>query len=143
MKYGFGLNVEQPLNNHVSVYGRLGWNNGRTESFAYTEVDNTASVGATVKGDLWGRAQDKFGVAFVSNGISAEHARYLALGGQGFLLGDGGLNYRREDIVESFYTAQITRGVTFGPDVQFINNPGYNHDRGPVFVAGFRLHLEF
>ena len=106
-------------------------------------MDNTVSFGASVKGNSWGRPLDKFGVAAVSNGISADHQRYLALGGSGFLLGDGGLRYGRENIAEAFYTAHITRGVTFGPDVQYIANPGYNRDRGPVFVAGLRLHLEF
>jgi hypothetical protein len=143
VKYGFGLNFEQPLNNTVSVFGRVGWNEGQNESFAYTEVDNTMAFGGSVKADLIGRPQDKFGVAFVSNGISSEHQRYLALGGKGFLLGDGALNYGRENIAEAFYTAHIARGVTFGPDVQYIVDPGYNRDRGPVFVAGLRLHLEF
>jgi high affinity Mn2+ porin len=143
VKYGFGLNFEQPLNNSFSVFGRIGWNEGHNESFAYTEVDNTFSFGGSVKGNSWNRPQDKFGLAFVSNGISADHREYLALGGTGFLLGDGGLNYQRENIAEAFYTAHLTRGITFGPDVQYIANPGYNHDRGPVFVAGLRLHLEF
>jgi carbohydrate-selective porin OprB len=143
VKYGFGLNAEQPLNNNFSLFARIGWNEGHNESFAYTEVDNTASFGGTVKGTLWGRGQDKFGLAFVSNGISSDHQRYLALGGIGFLLGDGGLNYGRENIAEAFYTAHITRGVTIGPDLQFVADPGYNRDRGPVFVAGIRLHLEF
>ena len=28
-------------------------------------------------------------------------------------------------------------------DLQYMVNPGYNRDRGPVIVPGFRLHLEF
>jgi carbohydrate-selective porin OprB len=80
---------------------------------------------------------------FVSNGISADHQHYLALGGHGFLIGDGALNYGRENIFETYYTAHVWRGLSAGPDLQHINNPGYNRDRGPVLVPGMRVHLEF
>lgn len=143
VKYGTGLNVEQQLTQDLSGFVRLGWNEGAHESFAYTEVNNTFSFGATMAGRQWGRPQDKVGLAFVSNGLSAEHARYLQLGGNGFLLGDGGLKYGRENIVETFYNFELHRGVNFGPDFQFIQNPGYNQARGPVEVFGWRVHLEF
>ena len=68
---------------------------------------------------------------------------YLALGGKGFLLGDGALTYRRENILETYYTLHLWRGVFTSFDLQHINNPGYNRDRGPVLVPGLRLHLEF
>ena len=71
------------------------------------------------------------------------HQTYLADGGYGFLLGDGALNYGRETILETYYTAHVWRGIYLGPDIQHINNPGYNRDRGPVLVVGGRLHLEF
>jgi high affinity Mn2+ porin len=82
-------------------------------------------------------------VAFVSNGISGDHSRYLQLGGKGFLLGDGTLTYGREKTIEGYYTARLTRGVFASVDLQHITNPGYNKDRGPVFVPSLRLHLEF
>jgi len=80
---------------------------------------------------------------FVSNRISADHQKYLALGGLGFLLGDGALNYGRENIFESDYNAHLWRGIFAGADLQHINNPGYNRDRGPALAPGLRFHLEF
>jgi high affinity Mn2+ porin len=142
-KYGFGLNVEQTVMRDVSVFGRFGWDNGKTESFAYTEVDQTFAGGAKANGTLWRRKFDRAGFAFVTNGIAKDHQTYLANGGLGFLLGDGRLTYGREKIIETFYTAHVWRGIYVAPGLQHINNPGYNQDRGPVLVPSFRLHLEF
>jgi hypothetical protein len=143
IKYGFGVNDEQALTNSLRVFARWGWNEGRHESFAYTEVNSTVSFGGDYAGTGWGRQFDKVGAAFVTNGISKDHQQYLRLGGKGFLLGDGGLNYRRENIVESYYTAHLWRGIFASPDLQYIWNPGYNRDRGPVIVPGFRMHVDF
>ena len=142
-KYGFALNIEQQLTPWVSAYGRFGWNNGKTESYAYTEVDQSVQLGLGAYGNRWKRKFDRAGIAFVSNAIKRDHQQYLALGGLGFLLGDGGLTYGRENIFESYYTAHVWKGLYLGPDVQHINNPGYNRARGPVFVGGLRVHLEF
>jgi high affinity Mn2+ porin len=142
-KYGFGLNLEQNLAPHLTAFGRFGWNNGKTESFAYTEVDQTFAGGVRADGAWWHRRYDRAGVAVVTNAISKDHQIYLADGGLGFLLGDGRLNYGRENIVESYYTAHIWRGIYVAPGLQHINNPGYNRDRGPILVPSFRLHLEF
>lgn len=141
-KYGFGVNLEQPLTEQWRAFGRLGWNNGSTESFAYTEVDRTASIGSDLYGKLWHRPQDKIGAAFVANGISGAHADYLALGGLGFILGDGGLTYGLEKIFETYYTAHLWRGVSFAADWQHVTAPGYNEVRGPVSVFSLRLHIE-
>jgi len=142
-KYGFGVNVEQNLTRIFTAFARWGWDDGRTESFAYTEIDSTFAEGVGVNGAQWHRKQDRAGVAFVSNGIKKDHQVYLADGGSGFLLGDGRLNYGRENIVESYYTAHVWRGIYIAPGVQHINNPGYNRDRGPVLVPSLRLHVEF
>jgi high affinity Mn2+ porin len=142
-KYGFGLNFEQEIISDVDVFGRLGWSDGRNESFAYTEVDRTLELGGFSKGNAWHRRNDRAGVAFVTNGIVAAHQQYLALGGLGFLLGDGGLTYGPEKIFEGFYTAHIWRGLFTSFDLQHINNPGYNMVRGPVTVPGLRLHVDF
>ncbi len=143
IKYGFGVNLEQPLNTWLTAFARWGWNEGQHESFAYTEVDQTISVGAGASGKRWRRKLDRAGAALVSNGISREHQRYLALGGQGFLLGDSQLTYGREQIIEFYYTLHVWRGVFGALDLQHITNPGYNRDRGPVLVPALRLHLEF
>ena len=142
-KYGFGINVEQNLAHYLTAFARFGWNNGKTESFAYTEVEQTFTEGLGAIGAWWHRKQDRAGVAFVSNAIKQDHQEYLADGGLGFLLGDGKLNYGRENILESYYTVHVWRGIYLAPGVQHIVNPGYNRDRGPVVVPAFRAHVEF
>ena len=142
-KYGFGINLEQNLMRNVTAYARWGWDNGKTESFVYTEIDSTFNQGLGFNGALWHRRQDRAGIAFVSNGIKKDHQVYLADGGLGFLLGDGGLRYGRENIFESYYTIHFWRGIYIAPGVQHINNPGYNRDRGPVVVPTLRAHVEF
>lgn len=143
IKYGFGVNFEQPLTDWMGLFGRWGWNEGQHESYAYTEVDETVQFGLGGSGKRWGRKFDREGIAFISNGISRDHQQYLALGGLGFLLGDGALSYGRENIEEAYYTAQVWSGVFASFDLQHIDNPGYNRVRGPVIVPGLRLHLEF
>jgi high affinity Mn2+ porin len=142
-KYGFGVNLEQNLTPSLTAFARWGWDNGKTESFAYTEIDSTIAEGIGANGAKWHRKQDRAGIAFVSNGIKKDHQIYLADGGLGFLLGDGRLNYGRENILESYYTAHLWRGIYVAPGVQYIVNPGYNRDRGPVVVPSFRAHVEF
>jgi high affinity Mn2+ porin len=142
-KYGFGINLEQNLTQYLTAFARFGWDNGKTESFAYTEVDQTFAEGLGANGAWWHRKQDRAGIAFVSNAICKDHQTYLADGGVGFLLGDGALNYGRENILETYYTIHAWRGIYVGPGLQHINNPGYNRDRGPVLVPSFRAHVEF
>jgi high affinity Mn2+ porin len=142
-KYGFGVNLEQNVARNLTAFARFGWNNGKTESFAYTEVDQTFAGGLGANGAMWHRRFDRAGLALVTNAISRDHQTYLAEGGYGFLIGDGALHYGRENIVETYYTAHVWRGIYVGPGLQHIVNPGYNRDRGPVLVPSFRLHLEF
>ena len=143
LKYGFGYNTEQEITANLSVFGRFGWNEGQHESFAYTEVDQTVSAGADYFGTAWHRPNDKFAFAVVSNAIKRDHQNYLRLGGLGFLLGDGNLNYGRENIVESYYTWHAWKGMFYSLDVQHINDPGYNRDRGPAWVGSVRVHVDF
>jgi hypothetical protein len=143
VKYGFGVNFEQAISKRVRAFGRWGWNEGRNESFAYTEVDQTATVGADWRGDSWRRRRDKIGAAYIVNAISGDHREYLALGGHGFLLGDGGLTYGRERISEVYYTLHLWRGAFASVDIQHVTNPGYNRDRGPVLVPALRFHVDF
>jgi carbohydrate-selective porin OprB len=142
-KYGFGINLEQNLSRYLTAFARAGWDNGKTESFAYTEVDQTFAEGLGANGAWWHRRQDRAGVAFISNAIKKDHQNYLAAGGSGFLLGDGRLNYGRENILETYYTVHLWRGIYTAPGLQHINNPGYNRDRGPVLVPSFRAQVEF
>ena len=142
-KYGFGINMEQAITPDVNVYGRFGWDNGKTESWSFTEIDQTISSGVGVLGHLWGRKNDRAGAAFASDGIAKDHILYLSYGGLGSVLGDGGLTYGRENLVESYYTAHAWRGIYMGPDLQYIVHPGYNTVRGPLLVPSFRAHVEF
>ncbi len=143
VKRGFGANAIQEIAGVARAFARVGWSTGDLESFAYTEVENTVEIGADITGVYWRRPEDRTGLAFVSNGISSLHARYLQLGGLGFLLGDGNLSYARETIVEHYYNVHVWRGLSFAEDIQLIANPGYNADRGPVWVFSLRGHLEF
>lgn len=143
IKYGFGVNLEQPINEWLGLFGRWGWNEGKHESFAYTEADQTWQIGVGGNGARWGRRNDRLGLVFVSNGISRNHQQYLRDGGLGFLLGDGKLNYGRENILESYYTVHAWRGFYPSVGVQYAVHPGYNRDRGPVVVPMVRIHIEF
>jgi len=144
-KYGFTANGELPLadGGNTGLFARAGWNDGHTESFAYTEVDQTLSAGMQLSGAHWGRSKDTLGVAMAIDALSADHRDYLALGGSGFTLGDGALNYARERIIEAYYSAAVVEHLTLSPDFQLIHNPGYNHDRGPARFLGMRAHVEF
>lgn len=143
LKYGVGYNTMQELTENLRVFGRFGWNEGQHESFAYTEVDQTVEFGGDYFMRRVHRPDDKFGIAMVSNAIKRDHQNYLKYGGLGFLLGDGRLNYGRETIVESYYNWHAWRGLFYAVDVQHINNPGYNRDRGPAWVGAVRGHIDF
>ncbi len=146
-KYGFGFNLEQPLadSGNTGVFLRLGWNDGQTEDFVFTEADRTASAGLQLAGTAWSRPEDRLGVAALVDGLSEDHTDYLAAGGLGFLLGDGKLRYGTEQIVEVYYRLQVPY-VAFAqvsPAIQHIRNPGYNEDRGPVYVYTIRVNLHY
>jgi len=144
VKYGFTLNVEQPLTEEgdTGLFGRFGWNDGATETFAYTEAEWTLTTGAQVAGAWWHRPEDHVGLGIAANGLRDAHADYLAAGGLGFELGDGRLRYRPETIIESYYLFQALKWIALTLDYQFIADPGHNAARGPVSVVSLRLHLE-
>lgn len=145
VKYGFGLNFEQPLGDGggTGVFGRWGWNDGATESFCYDEVDRTFSIGGQFSGARWKRPHDRVGLAFVQNGLSTAHRDYLAAGGLGLTLGDGRLRYGLERILELYYAYQVSKPLTVSLDYQAIRNPGFNRERGPVSLLSLRLHAQF
>ncbi len=143
LKYGVGYNFEQDMTDNLRIFGRFGWDNGATESFAYTEDDQTVEFGGDYRGTRWHRSGDKIGLAVVSNAIKKDHQNYLKHGGLGFLLGDGNLSYGRENIVESYYNWHAWRGLYYAVDVQHIADPGYNRARGPAWVGSARGHIDF
>ncbi|MGA2173904.1 MAG: carbohydrate porin [Verrucomicrobiota bacterium] len=142
-KYGFGLNVEQELVKNVGFFSRLGWSDGQNEAWMLSDVDRTATLGLSVKGESWHRPNDTLGVGGALNGLSGVHQRFLAAGGTGILAGDGALNYGWEKCLEFCYDFQICKNVHTTLDYQFITDPAFNRDRGPVSVFGARLHWEY
>ncbi|MCW2118990.1 carbohydrate porin [Flavobacterium sp. 7A] len=143
-KYGLGLNAEYVHKDLWGAFSRLSYNDGKNETWAFTEIDQSATAGINLKGKMWQRENDGAGIAFASNGLSAAHQRYQQLGGNGFMIGDGNLNYGTEKIVEAFYSFSVPKSnITLSPDYQFIVNPGYNKDRGPVNFFSMRFHAQF
>jgi high affinity Mn2+ porin len=143
LKYGFGLNIEQELAKDIGVFGRLGWNDGKTESFAYAVIDRLANAGVSVTGSRWRRPHDTAATAFTVVGISGVHGLYLSRGGNDFMIGDGALNRGSEYSSETYYAAELVKGFFATLDLQHITNPAYNRDRGPVWAGSLRLHVEW
>jgi high affinity Mn2+ porin len=143
LKYGFYLNAEQQIVKDVGLFARVSWNDGQTEILSFSDVDRSASAGLSIKGSFWGRPNDTIGVGGAINGLSDAHRDFLAAGGLGLLIGDGQLNYRPEQIFETYYAYSVNPHFTVTADYQLITNPAYNADRGPVSVFSARLHGEF
>lgn len=150
-KTGWGVTLELPLTEDSGLFVRASRNSGDLETYAFAEIDSQAALGAQFAGSPWGRGQDRWGIALAVNGLSDAHQAYLAAGGVGFFLGDGRLNYDTEKVVEAYYRFVLPACDTrvgavksaLGVGVQWIANPGYNRDRGPVGTWGVRWHAEF
>jgi high affinity Mn2+ porin len=143
-KYGFAINADQYLTKNFGVFAKASINDGHTETWFFTEIDRSFSLGAVLRGKGWKRDQDELGLAFVGNGLSSPHRDYLAAGGYGFIIGDGKLNYAPELIAELYYKVNAyQKKIWLTPDYQFILHPAYNKDRGPVNVFSIRMHVEF
>jgi high affinity Mn2+ porin len=141
--YGFVANIEQALTNELGIFSRASWSPGLVEIIGWTDCDESLSFGAVLKGNAWGRPDDKIGVAGVVEGLSPIARAYFAAGGLGILIGDGQLNYRPEQILEVYYAYSLNKWATLTFDYQFVDNPGYNADRGPVSILSARLHAQF
>lgn len=144
IKYGLGLNMDQQLSPVISIFSRIGWNNGQSATWAFTEIDQTLSAGLKINGSNWKRPDDYIGIAGVLNGISKVHREFLNDGGYGFMIGDGKLpHYGHEGIIEAFYETEIWKSLYLTGDYQFVNNPAYNKGRGPVNIFALRVHVVF
>jgi len=144
-KYGLGLNLEQALTDDVGLFLRAMKADGRTETYAFTEVDASVSAGTLINGRSWGRAQDHFGLAVMENRLSRDRRQFLEAGGVSYFIGDGAGNfsYRPERGIEAFYSVGLGKHLWVTGDWQRIQNPAYNALRGPVNVYALRLHAEF
>ena len=142
-KSGLGINLEQSINKTTGIFARMSHADGKTETYAFTEADDSFSAGLVVRGGAWSRAADEAGIALAQNRLSASHREYLRAGGIGVFLGDGNLSYRPERIMEAYYAIGVTRHLWVSVGAQRIANPGYNAARGPASFGGLRLHVEF
>jgi len=142
-KYGFGLNWEQEIADNVGIFSRLGWNDAREQAWMFSDVGYAGSLGLSVKGAAWHRPDDTYGLAGVMSGIPPVERDYFEAGGTGILAGDGNLDYGWEKIVETYYDCAVWKTIHFTLDYQFVDNPAFNRDRGPVSVFAARLHWEF
>lgn len=142
-KYGFYVNLEQQIVKDVGLFARASWNDGQNQILSFTDIDRSVSGGLSIKGSHWGRPDDTIGIGGAVNGLSDAHRDFLAAGGTGLLIGDGRLNYSPERILEAYYAWKLNSWTTMTFDYQFITNPAYNADRGPVSIFSGRLHAEF
>jgi high affinity Mn2+ porin len=142
-KYGFAMNAEQDITSDLGVFVRGSWNDGKHETWMFTEIDHSVSGGLVLTGERWKRKNDNIGLAFVASGISPDHIAYLKAGGNGFMLGDGNLNYGWEKLTELYYMYELKKDMIYlSGFYQLVFNPGYNKDRqGPVNVFSLRLHV--
>ena len=141
-KFGFGINMEQTLNSYLGCFFKASWNDGNHETWMFTEIDRSASLGLVLNGKKWKREKDNIGIAYVVSGLSKPHRDYLAAGGKGFMLGDGNLNYTNEHLMELYYSLELVKDHIFMSGAyQLLINPGYNSDRqGPINIFSVRLH---
>ncbi|RTL63052.1 MAG: porin [Hyphomicrobiales bacterium] len=140
---GVGFNLEQQLTPAIGLFVRAGWADGSSEPFAFTDIDKSAAAGLVFDGKLWNRPDHSVGVAGVVNAISREHRDFLNAGGLGILVGDGQLaRASGERILEAYYAFPLG-GMRLTFDYQYVVNPAYNEDRGPVSIIGTRLRKQF
>jgi high affinity Mn2+ porin len=140
---GISLNLEQQITEVLGVFARAGFANGNLEPYEFADIDRTVAAGLSLSGKQWGRPDDTVGLAGVVNGITAVHQQFLNAGGLGILVGDGQLPHPGlEQIIEAYYALPISY-FKLTLDYQFIVNPAYNEDRGPVSILGARLHAQF
>lgn len=139
--FGYGVGAEQAINSSLGIFTRWSWNNDQTETNTL-DVGRSFTFGSSLKGSRWGRAEDTVGVAWAINAISQSEIDYLQLGGQTMFIGDGKIQYRPEQIVETYYSLNLSKYLFISADFQKIVNPAYNASRGPVNVLSLRLHFE-
>jgi high affinity Mn2+ porin len=142
-KFGVALNLEQAITDDLGAFSRLSWNDGRTEGWAFTDVDSSITAGLSLKGTRWSRPKDTVGLGLAVNMLSKAARNFFAAGGTGILAGDGQLSYAAERVLETYYNVTLTEAVSMALDYQFADDPAFNEARGPVSIFAARLHLAF
>jgi len=143
-RVGADLNLEQGLTRDLGMFARVGKSAGNVEAYEFTDIDRTVAAGLSLKGSYWARADDTVGLAGIVNGISAARERFLNAGGLGIVVGDGQLPHAGpEQIIETYYNAAVLGQAHISLDYQFVKNPAYNRDRGPVSIIAVRFHAQF
>jgi high affinity Mn2+ porin len=137
---GVVINAEQGISDDLGLFSRASWSPGQDEILGGTDCSGSVSLGGVLKGTGWGRPNDNIGVSGVMGGLSPVARAYFAAGGLGILIGDGKLNYREEGVLETYYAYALRKWATLSFDYQFIVDPGYNADRGPVSIFALRIH---
>jgi high affinity Mn2+ porin len=112
--WGFGLNMDQEITKTIGAFSRIGWNSGQNESFEFTDSNWTATFGTSIKGERWKQPDDVIA-----------------------------LNYGPEKNVELYYDHKISKYFRTTVDYQFVDDPAFNRDRGPIpGIFSIRLHYE-
>jgi high affinity Mn2+ porin len=141
---GLSFDFQQQLTTDLGLFARGGFAGGGVEPYEFTDIDRTISAGLSLDGKRWGRVSDTIGIGGAINGISSIHEQYLAAGGLGILIGDGRLPHpATENILETWYDFGVGRFAHLTFDYQFVDNPAYNSDRGPVSIFAARVHAQF
>jgi high affinity Mn2+ porin len=143
-KSGVGLNLEQQLTRDLGFFARASLSQGNVEEDAFTDINQSLSAGFSLTGARWERPDDTVGLAGAINRISHDGKLYLAAGGLGGIIGDGALpNAGPEQIIEANYSIPVFSFAHLTADYQFVRNPAYNRDRGPVSIFGVRARAQF
>jgi high affinity Mn2+ porin len=143
-RIGASLDFAQQVRPDLGVFARIGKAGGNVETYEFTDIDRTASLGMSLQGTRWQRSDDTVGLAAINNGISAARERFLNAGGLGILVGDGRLPHPGpEQIIETYYSLALMGAAHLTVDYQWIDHPAYNRDRGPVSLVAVRLHAQF
>lgn len=142
-KLGGGVNLEQQLAPNLGFFLRGSLSDGSYEFIEFSDIQRSLALGFTASGASWGREKDELGVAMVFSGLSGPQTRYYELGGLGLIIGDNGMTYGGEKVIESYYRCRLRDGVDLTLDYQLVGNPAHNADRGPVNIFGLRLRTVF
>ena len=143
-RIGGSLAIEQPVTDSFGLFARIGKAGGNVEVYEFTDIDRSVELGGSLKGSQWHRPLDTLGVVVLDDGISAEREEYLNLGGLGILVGDGKLPHPgAEQVVETYYSLAVASWAKLSLDYQYVKNPAYNRDRGPVSIYALRVHAQF